>query len=139
IHNLYVAAGEPLRAARAAFWLGMRLTSLGEMGRATGWLTRAERLIEGEGRECVESGYLLLTTGQRHFAAGDFESAIAIAARAAAIGDRFSERELAVFARNWQGHALVRKGEVEAGFALLDEAMVAATAGELSPIITGLI
>jgi tetratricopeptide (TPR) repeat protein len=128
-----------LLAARSAFWLGMRLTSLGEIGRATGWLARAERLIEGEGRDCVESGYLLLPTGQRYFAAGDFESAIATAARAAAIGDRFGEKELSVFARNWQGHALVGKGEVAAGLALLDEAMVAVIAGELSPIISGLI
>jgi DNA-binding CsgD family transcriptional regulator len=87
----------------------------------------------------VEAGYLLLPTGQRHFVAGDFESAVAIAERAAAIGDRFGDRDLAVFARNWQGHALVQKGEVEAGLALLDEAMLAAAAGELSPIVTGLI
>ena len=38
-----------------------------------------------------------------------------------------------------QGSVLVRRGEVEAGLSLLDEAMVAVTAGELSPIATGLV
>jgi hypothetical protein len=38
-----------------------------------------------------------------------------------------------------QGHALLGQGRVEEGLGLLDEAMVAVTAGELSPIVTGLI
>ena len=38
-----------------------------------------------------------------------------------------------------QGRALIRKGEVEAGLTLLDEAMVAVVADELSPLMTGLI
>src|SRR5438093_6236177 len=45
LHDLRVAAGDRLPAARAAFWLGMRLLTLGEIGRATGWLGRAEHLV----------------------------------------------------------------------------------------------
>jgi hypothetical protein len=37
------------------------------------------------------------------------------------------------------GHALVRHGRGEEGLRLLDEAMVAVTGGELSPIATGLV
>src|SRR5439155_8575974 len=37
------------------------------------------------------------------------------------------------------GYALVEQGRVAEGLALLDEAMVAVTAGEVSPIVTGLI
>lgn len=45
---------------RCAFWVGMQLSTLGEIGRGTGWLGRARRLVEHEERECVEQGYLLL-------------------------------------------------------------------------------
>jgi DNA-binding CsgD family transcriptional regulator len=38
-----------------------------------------------------------------------------------------------------QGRALIQQGQVQAGLELLDEAMLAVIAGELSPILTGLI
>jgi hypothetical protein len=53
-HHVYLDAGEGLRAARCAFWVGMHLFTRGKMGRGTGWLGRAQRLVEREGRECVE-------------------------------------------------------------------------------------
>ena len=119
VHNLHLEAGEALRAARSAFWLGMRLASLGEIGRATGWLARAERLIEGEGRDCVEAGYLLLPVMHRHLAAGDYQAACGTAAGAIRIGDRFGDADLIAFARNLQGRALLRQGQIADGLALL--------------------
>ena len=139
VYNLRLETGERLAAARAAFWLGFRLFARGEVGRATGWLGRAQRLVDAEERECVEQGYLLLPLGQRHLNAGEFVEAHDVAARAAEFGDRFGEADLAAFARNLQGRALLAAGQLERGFALLDEAMVAATSGELSPVVTGII
>ena len=53
---------------------------------------------------------------------------------------RFGDADLLALAVHEQGVCLVGRGRiVEAGLALLDEAMVAVTAGELSPIATGLI
>ena len=57
----------------------------------------------------------------------------------AAIGKRFEETDLVACALHLQGRALIRKGDVEAGLVLLGEAMVAVTAGEFSPLMTGLI
>ena len=37
-HQAYLDAGDTLRAARCAFWVGMHLSVAGEMGRASGWL-----------------------------------------------------------------------------------------------------
>lgn len=56
LHQLHLACGDHVGAARAAFWLGFRLAGRGEMGRASGWLTRAQRLVEGEAGECVVRG-----------------------------------------------------------------------------------
>ena len=61
------------------------------------------------------------------------------AVRAADIGERFGEADLADYARHLQGRALLELGRVDEGLALLDEAMVAVVAGELSPLVTGLI
>ena len=138
-HHAHLDAGERLRAVRCAFWLGLRLLFRGETGRATGWLARAQRLLEREERDCVEQGYLLLPVVEQHLAAGDCEAAYATAAGAAEIGERFGEADLIACARHLQGRALMQQGQVEQGLALLDEAMVAVTAGELSPLVTGLI
>ena len=68
-YHAYLDAGEALRAARCAGWVGMHLFTRGEMGRATGWLGRAQRLVEREGRDCVEQGYLLFPLMFQHEAA----------------------------------------------------------------------
>jgi DNA-binding CsgD family transcriptional regulator len=138
-HHAYLEAGEALRAARCAFWVGVNLATREEMARATGWLGRAQRLVEREERDCVEQGYLLVPIALQHEAAGDQEAAYAAAADAAEIGERFGEADLIALAVYMQGQALVRQGRVEDGLRLLDEAMVAVAAEELSPIVTGLI
>ncbi|MEE8504712.1 MAG: response regulator transcription factor, partial [Kiloniellales bacterium] len=138
-HSAYRKAGETTRAARCAFWLGLCLLLKGEMGRGTGWLAGARRLIESEKADCVEQGYLLVPTAEQLLGAHDYDIAFATAADAVEIGDRFDEPDLVSCARHLQGRALMGKGQVEEGLALLDEAMIAVAAGELSPLMTGLI
>lgn len=138
-HQLYLDAGEPLRAARTAFWVGMQLMLVGEMGRGTGWLGRARRLVEREADECVEQGYLLMPLAFQREAMGELAAAAATAGDAATIGERFGDRDLFALALHMQGHLLVRGGRVGDGLGLLDEAMVAVTTGELSPIVSGIV
>jgi DNA-binding CsgD family transcriptional regulator len=135
----YSAADDNLRAARCAFWIGMNFALQGEMGPATGWLGRAQRLIEREGRDCVEQGYLLMPVAFQHEAAGDYEGASATAAAAAEIAERFGDADLFALAVHTQGTVLVKDGRVREGLGLLDEAMVAVTAGEVSPVVTGIV
>jgi DNA-binding CsgD family transcriptional regulator len=138
-HHAYLRGGEPLRAVRCAFWMAINLILRGEIGRATGWIGRARRLVEREGRDCVEKGYLLLPLMFQHEAAGDHEAAIAAVADAAAIGERFDDADLFALATHDRGILLIKQGRVLEGLGLLDEAMVAVTAGELSPIVNGFI
>ena len=139
VHHLYLDAREDARAARCAFWMGLCLLFRGEAGPATGWFGRAQRLLEREGLDCVEQGYLLLPLVEQQLLDSDSRAAHATAVRAADIGERFEEADLIACAHHLQGRALMQQGQVERGLALLDEAMVAVIAGELSPIMTGLI
>jgi len=138
-YHAYLDAGAALSAARCAGWVGMHLFARGEMGHATGWLGRAQRLVERVGRDCVERGYLLFPLMFQHGASGDFEAAAATAAEAAEIGERFGDADLFALAAQGQGIFLVKQGRVVEGLGLLDEAMVSVTAGELSPIVSGLV
>jgi len=138
-YQAHLDTGEALRAVRCAFWLGINLVLRGEMGRATGWLGRAQRLVEREADDCVERGYLLVPVMLRHEAMGDWEAAYATAADATEIGERFGDADLLALTVHEQGFALIQQGRVEEGLGLLDEAMVAVTAGELSPIVTGIV
>ena len=137
-HHAHLNAGQRACAVRCAFWLGLRLHFREETGRATGWLSRAERLLEPEAGECAERGYLLLPVVEQRIQSGDFESAYAVAADAAAIGERCGDADLIACARHQQGRIRLQQGQVEIGLALLDETMIAVTAGELSPLVTGL-
>jgi DNA-binding CsgD family transcriptional regulator len=138
-HHGHLEASAVLPAARCAFWAGINLALRGEMGPASGWFGRAQRLIENDGSDCVELGYLLVPVMVRQLATGDEEAALATAAQAVEFGERFGDPDLLALSVYHQGHALIRLGRLEEGLGLLSEAMVAVVAGELSPIVTGLI
>jgi DNA-binding CsgD family transcriptional regulator len=139
LFDAQVEAGRDDAAAYWAFFCAFRLLALREEGRATAWLQRAQGLIERHGRECAASGYLLLPAIQKQHMAGDDEGAAELAATALAIGERCSDLDLQTFAKGFLGRALVRQGRIDEGKAKLDEAMLSAIGGELSPIITGLV
>jgi len=139
LYQACMAAGQELAAARAAFWLGFRLMALGEPARAGGWLSRAQRLVEQQVCDCVEQGYLLLPSTQRHLGAGELAQALECGMRALQIGERFQDCDLKAFARNLRGRVLLAQGQIDDGLSHLDEAMVAATAGELTPVVTGIV
>jgi len=138
-HQQHLDGGATLRAARDAFWLGMQLMLDGETARGGGWLARAQRLVERHAGDCVERGYLLLPLAFQHEARGDLTAAAAAAGEGVAIAERFGDQDLFALAAHKQGHLLVRDRRVVDGLALLDEAMVAVTAGELSPIVSGIV
>jgi DNA-binding CsgD family transcriptional regulator len=138
-YHAYVESGTGRPAIRCAFWLGMRLVQRGELAHGSGWLSRAQRLLEREQEDCAEGGYLLLPTAQRHLAAGDYDAAQAMAAHAAEIGDRSGDKDLAALARHLQGRCLLAAERVEDGLSLLDDAMLTVASKQLSPLTTGII
>jgi ATP/maltotriose-dependent transcriptional regulator MalT len=134
--QLHAERGDLRRAARCGFWLAFHLINQGELAQANGWLARANRLLEHE-QECAEHGYLLLPVALGQAVAGDHVGAHRTAARAVAIGRRVADGDLVAFALSINGRSMVRDGRVGEGLVLLDEAMVAVVAGELSPPVAG--
>src|SRR5919107_1079160 len=138
-HRAHLAAGQELLALRCAFWVGVTLARRGEMGRAGGWLGRAQRLLDRQEGDCVERGYLLVPAVFEQEASGDWEAAAATAGEAAVIAERFGDPDLFALAAHEEGECLIRIGRLEEGLGLLDEARVAVTAGEPSPIVAGIV
>jgi DNA-binding CsgD family transcriptional regulator len=138
-HRAHVDRGRPLPALRCAFWIGISLARRGEVGRSSGWLGRAQRILDEQGGDRVEHGYLLLPDVFEQEGSGELEAAAATAGEAAAIGERFGDADLFALAAHEQGHILIRLGRIKEGLRLLDETMVSVTAGELSPIVSGIV
>jgi DNA-binding NarL/FixJ family response regulator len=138
-HQEFLKRGEAAAAARCAFWLATELLDRGEHAQAGGWLSRAQRLLDDEQLDCAERGYLLVPVAQRRLGSGDGAGALDGFREASHIGRRFGDRDLVALARHGEGRALIRRGEIAAGVALLDEVMVAVTAAEVSPVVAGTI
>ena len=136
-HRELLHAGELLRAVRCASWLVFVLVNGGQFARSGGWLARTRRLLDDCRRDCPELGYVLVPTALLRAVEGDWPGAHAIASQAVEIGERFGEIDLVTLARNVQGRALIGQRRVGEGMAVFDEAMVAVTADEVSPMVAG--
>lgn len=136
-HAGHLASGEVEPAVRCALRLALGLLDRGEAAQCAGWIARARRLLEEHRRDCAERGYLMLADGVRLIGEGECAASAAASARAAAIAERFADADLSALARHGQGRALIRLGRTAEGVALLDEAMVAVTTGEVSPLVAG--
>jgi DNA-binding CsgD family transcriptional regulator/tetratricopeptide (TPR) repeat protein len=136
-HRSHLDAGDVARAARCAFWIGHNLLFRGDHVNAGGWFARAQRLLGDQ--DCVERGYLLIPAWLAEMGRGNYEQGLAMATNAAAIGERFGDLDLTWLARDEQGRALLNLGRTEEGLRLVDEALIIATSGDLSPIVTGIV
>jgi DNA-binding NarL/FixJ family response regulator len=138
-HRRHLEAGSLRAAAACAFWLGMQLFMGGELSRGGGWLVRANRLIEQDGSDCVERGYLMMPEAYRAEAAGDLDGALSAAAAAAALARRFGDADLLALATHTEGRLLVAGGRIREGLERLDEAILGVTSGEVSPRPSGIV
>jgi DNA-binding CsgD family transcriptional regulator len=136
-HQEYARIGDVAQAARCAFWLAFGLLNNGELARGGGWVDRAQRLLDDRKLRCVEHGYLRYATALRAALSGDLEAAQAGFGYAARMGQRFRDAELSTLARIGQGRCLIHIGQVDQGLALMDEAMAAVGAMEVSAMAIG--
>jgi tetratricopeptide (TPR) repeat protein len=139
VHRASVHAGDHLAGAGAAVRVAMHLlfdTALLAPVRA--WLTRAERLLEGHQDDTPVHAWLAVVRNYERLLSGDFESARQWARRAIEAGTG-RDPAAAAIGRVAEARSLILQGDVTRGLALLNEAAVAAVAGELDPLWTGLV
>ena len=136
-HHEYLDRGECEAAARCAFWLAFGLLHRGARTPGMAWIARATRLLDDAQIDGALRGYLLVPQAIQRATDGDAEAAHAIFADAAAIAARFHDPDLAALACHGRGRTLLRLGRIDDGLALLDEAMVALTAGDVAPMLAG--
>ncbi|MET0830430.1 MAG: DNA-binding response regulator, partial [Microbacterium sp.] len=138
-HEAFLAADDIAGAARCAAWLGIHLMNSGSRARGGGWLARAQRLVHVHGEADAPEGFLLLPVGLGSLYSGDAEGALRAFDRLVDFAQRFGDRDILCLARLGQGQARVMAGQVEEGMILFDEAMVAVTADEISPVPAGIV
>ena len=138
-HHAAVDAGDVPLAVRHAFWLGFNFATRGDMAQAGGWFARAQRLLDACGDDCAERGYVLIPVALQQLEGGDFDAASLMFGEITAAGERHGDVDLAVLGRLGTGQAAVLGGDGAGGMTLLDEAMVAVTADEVSPVVAGIV
>ena len=132
----HAAAGADRAAGGSAWMVFYEHHLAGRSAIAAGWLARARRHLD-KVPECPEGAYLALSDSFLAQERGDLEDALASAREMAVIAQRCGSRDFFAMGQMCQGSVLMAGGDTAAGMALVDEAMCAVLAGELSSLFTG--
>jgi tetratricopeptide (TPR) repeat protein len=136
-YNTFVTEGDSQGAASAALELAELHAHSLAPDVSAGWVKRAERLLEGD-EDSSARGYLLRWQAVKAFEQGnDLDLAISLSEKVAEIGRAKMDGNLEVLALQDQGRFLVAAGRLDEGMPLMDEAMIAAVAGDVTPINVG--
>ncbi|WP_129788425.1 response regulator transcription factor [Promicromonospora panici] len=138
-HQVALEGDDVLAAVRAASTLALVLAQGGEAAVAGGWVARAERLLESVDGDVVERGHVLVLRMFRHIGEGDMARALDVARRVTGYGQRHGDGDLLALGLNAEGRLLTHTGEVLEGLRIMDEAMVGVVAGEVSPVVAGIV
>ena len=130
----HLREGRPWRAAVMSVKLAEIFHHKAARSVSTGWLKRAERLLDNA-EDVVEYGYLLRYKMLLALEVdGDTDCALQLSKQCFDIAKRAEDKNLLALSIQDQGRILVAQGQLSQGMALLDEAMAAALSGELDPL-----
>ncbi|MBT2439314.1 LuxR family transcriptional regulator [Streptomyces sp. ISL-36] len=132
----YAAAENHRGAGHAAWWLYFEYRCLGRPAAAAGWLHRSRRHLEHV-PDCPEQCYLAWTDAEEAQERHEPGAALAAARRMDRIARHSGSPDLIALSRQAHAAVLLADGRRAEGLALLDDAMCAVTAGELSGMFTG--
>lgn len=138
-HEEFLVVGDVTGAARCAGWMGMQLMFRGELAQAGGWFARGRRLADELAEPGAVQGLLLLPEGLGKLYGGDPAGALQVFSQVADFGQKFQDKDLSALGLLGTGQATLMLGHPDEGLRMFDEVMVAVTAGELSPVPSGII
>lgn len=138
-HAQYQHDGDVRGQARTAFWLGFGFMERGELAQAGGWFARAERVLGTTDTDCPERAYIGIPEALQLLEAGNAASSLRAFEEITTAGQRFGDRDLMAIGCLGAGQSLLQLGEVKRGVSSLDEAMVGVVAGEVSPVVCGIV
>jgi class 3 adenylate cyclase len=137
-HLGYLDEGDKCYAAEMALQIALDHFERLESAIGNGWLGKAKRLLDQTPEDCAAHGwhaqalaYLALRMK------GDPEEGLHQARIAQEFGERLGIPAMQALAMAGQGRALISKGKIDEGLALIDESAVTAISGELDPLTTG--
>ena len=131
------ADGNQIRAAYLAAAIARTYGHQGKAAIARAWQRRAERLIGADG-DTYAHGYLALAASESAASQGHLDTALSLAERAIEIGANAADPDLTAFAQSNLGTLKIATGDMASGFALMEEASLAAVNGELTPFTSGI-
>ena len=121
------------RAVRCAVWLAITYkANFGNFSAANGWIGRAERLLHRTEPGALH-GWVLVA---RAYRMADLESAETLTVQARELARSAGDGDLELVALSQLGLVRVGRGETADGFALIDEVMAAALAGDRTTLDT---
>ena len=138
-HRAWLQQGATRGAARCAFWHALGLYFRGDRAQALGWVARGSRVLDQSRGDGAESAWLLILNALPRLFDQDAEAAYPSLVEAGTIAERVGDADAAVFAWLGRGYALILQHRIAEGLRLLDEVMVAVTAGELAPMLAGIV
>ena len=138
-HSRFIERGESLRAGRLGFWLGLTLLLDGKVSQSNGWLARTQRLLGETAQACPERGLMLALDGLFSMGKGDLDKATRCFDQAVSMARALGDADLLAMSVLGRGQVWIQTGHADAGLALLDEAMVTVTAGDVSAMTAGIV
>ncbi len=130
------AAGDSLGAARATLLLVQIRIDHKQAVIARGLLQRAALYLEGQ-TGVVERGHFAWMSSRMALGSGDPALALAMADEACALGRSLRDRDVECLGLVYRGHALMARGEVEAGLAQHEEAAAVIRLGSVDSWVAG--
>ena len=124
------------RAAMSALELAGTLFLRGDQAEGSGWLSRFHRLLD-ELPDGVEHAYAKYIELDARAAEMSVDDIVDQARQIQEVARRHRDPNLAALTLVIEGRAKIRAGRVEAGMALLDEAMLDATSEQMNPAYAG--
>jgi DNA-binding NarL/FixJ family response regulator len=133
-YEQYESLGDRVPAGQCAVWLWEHNMIKARSAIAGAWLRRARRALEEE-PETVAYGNLVLREAEVAHGGGELERAEALGR--VALGRQLPSVDLEAEALQTVGRVLIDGGRLADGLGHLDEAMLSAVEGRLSPFSTG--